>query len=1020
MKQTSYRSYTVRNSGLFSDGAKTGHPHFTSDLAKCPNCKAILFLHNIWAKKEIELADAGNIKDIQDPDRADIIKALKQNLAKGWQEEKQIREILWRNLNEIVRNGNGEFTDQNFPLWKDNCVALLPLMRQTLEEILKKKDSNNYDDRERGNCLIMIAELYRNLENYKECMKLINQLGSDWDWMKDQYAWECLAENRFTFEFLSKYEMGLEKLNNVPGKDYYERGRTYFKRKHFDKALCDFNKAESLNFNSLNIIDKCTLFQMRSSIYKQKGNLSAALADINSAIEIKDTSVELYALRSKIQEELGNTDEAQWDHFKEELLQKVLYTAQSSPDPSMPFAELYNYQDFLKLRKRIYSKKHLPIRDVISKEDWVVLACVLAREEDYEQLERYASEGLPLNDISPFYFRYFKPTPIYYITTHKIWLSMKDPVKMLRWLISHGADINKAAGDKSTPLGNHCTANGNYSIMKALLENGANPNVETYDENQYFKPLAIVEFLADYESNNIQTKYALSDEDIEYIQENFTKEEIENCKKLASLLREFGAEEISDPIKENNKYNNDKESSMPEQGQSSSEEKDKLKEAEEAFKCGKQALAKKDFENAVWELYKASRLDHGNKKYHKAFADALLKRGYKPMEEKDAAKAEELFKEAKKCRELIRYDMKLEAFLLGHLEAGFDLRTEFIISVWTSPEGNALNDLLVKANYPPALCAVARDYSWGTDYYPRDKKKSMELYQIAADLGYEPAKSAIENTIRQEQEEIESMKEAKEFAKNFPPLQGAQKKKYEEELAALLRPLAKRTTFFNFVKNKKIKPAQQIITSHVGGFPYFEEGGQWYYNKKGEPYEFIFQVFQNEIDSIVLPEGVKLFQLFYNWENREEHIVLFDHLNMEKAVVINNPSEDVLNYHVINLEFADMLPYYEYIKVNVPEAAALAEKLHPRHGDEVYERVRKSLGFERPILYSYLGGYHAEFDGYGSSQKANEEIQPFFQIYLDDDDANPFGWGRFDDAMLYAFYNIKTKKIKIELDINYD
>jgi|GEM_PF-2627654 len=1007
MKQTNYRSYTVRNSSLFSDGVKKGHPHFTADLAKCPNCKAVLFLHNIWAKKEIELADAGNIKDIQDPDRADIIKALRQNLAKDWQEEKQIREILWRNLNENTRNGNGNLSDQDLSLWKENCVALLPLMRQTLEEILKKKDSNNYNDNERENCLIMIAELYRNLENFKECMNLINQLNSSWDWMKDQYAWECLEENYFTFELLSKYEMELEKLENVKAKDYYERGCTYFKRKHFEKALSDFNKAESLAFSSFNIIDKFTLFQMRSSIYKQKGNLAAALADINSAIELKDTSIEFYTARRAIHEELGNTEEAQWDLFKEELLQKVLYTSSDelSPDPSTPLAELYNYQDFIKLRKRIYSKKDKPIRDVISREDWIVLACVLAREEDYEQLERYVSEGLSVNDVSPFYFRNYKPTPIYYITTHKIWLSMKEPVKMLRWLISHGGDINKAAGDKSTPLGNHCSVNGNYNIMKALLENGADPNLESYEENQSYKPLAIVEFFAEYESNT-----SISDEDREYIQENFTKEDIENCKKLSALLREFGAEHETE--------NNEKETENKEQR--SDDEVNKLKEAEEAFKRGKQALAKKDFESAVWEFFKASRFDHGNKKYHKTFAEALLKRGYKPLEEKDAARAEELYKKAKACRELIRLDMKLEAFLLGHLEAGFDLRTEFVISVWTSPEGKAISDLLVEANYPPALCAVAYNYRSGMDDYPFDKKKAMELFQKAADLGYEPASKSIENIKRQEREEVESMKEAKEFAKNNPPLQGAQKKKYEEELAALLLPFAKKTTFLNFVRNKKLKPAQQIITSHVGGFPYFEEGGQWYYNKNGEPYEFIFQVFQNEIDSVVLPEGVKLFQLFYDWENRKEHIVLFKQLNMEKAVVINNPSEDALNYHAINLEFADMLPYYEYIQANAPEAVALAEKLHPRHGDEIYDKVRKALGFERPILFSYFGGYHAEFDGYGARQKADEDILPFFQIYLEDDDANPFGWGRFDDAMLYSNYYIKTKEIKVKLEINYD
>ena len=51
MLKTNYRSYTVHGSATYSDGERTGLPNFTPNLAKCPNCAAVFFLHNLWAKK---------------------------------------------------------------------------------------------------------------------------------------------------------------------------------------------------------------------------------------------------------------------------------------------------------------------------------------------------------------------------------------------------------------------------------------------------------------------------------------------------------------------------------------------------------------------------------------------------------------------------------------------------------------------------------------------------------------------------------------------------------------------------------------------------------------------------------------------------------------------------------------------------------------------------------------------------------------------------------------------------------
>jgi len=180
------------------------------------------------------------------------------------------------------------------------------------------------------------------------------------------------------------------------------------------------------------------------------------------------------------------------------------------------------------LRALVNAHKDKPIKELIPKEDWPVLACILVREEDYENLERYIAEGLPLNETAPGYFRPFKPTPLYYTTMRLIWNAMKDPLKMLHWLIARGADINKATGEKCTPLGNQCFANGEIAIMKALLEAGADPNIEICIEDTPYIPLQMVANIADTNEE-------------ELTKQNFRPEQIENIRQKAALLREYDA-----------------------------------------------------------------------------------------------------------------------------------------------------------------------------------------------------------------------------------------------------------------------------------------------------------------------------------------------------------------------------------------------------------------------------------------------------------------------------------------------
>jgi uncharacterized protein with PIN domain len=79
MLKMNYMSYTVRS----------GYgPRSAPDLAKCPNCAAVFFLHNLWAKKEdAPDEETRYYRHIEYPTRADYAKAIRNGLAKNAEEE---------------------------------------------------------------------------------------------------------------------------------------------------------------------------------------------------------------------------------------------------------------------------------------------------------------------------------------------------------------------------------------------------------------------------------------------------------------------------------------------------------------------------------------------------------------------------------------------------------------------------------------------------------------------------------------------------------------------------------------------------------------------------------------------------------------------------------------------------------------------------------------------------------------------------------------------------------------------
>jgi len=367
MQMTTFTSCIVSSSKYFSDGniSQSGIccPDFTpDDLAKCPHCKALFFRYNVKDAKSVNFYTNKVKEDIEDPEREDLINAVKNKIAKNQQEEKEIREMLWHDFNKETRHGYNQLNGDELKIWQENCAALLRLAEKTLKEMQSEKNSEKYNNNDRENCILTIAELNRNLGNFDKCMELINELGSKWGWLKKQFAWECKAKNIFTFQLMTKNEMNLEKAKNQCGEDYFNRAQNflppYYGRRNLKKVLADFKKAEDLGMKGISFYrargdiyleelndpdsaiadfskalkqkDKnkrnknyiSGILSQRSSAYLKKGNYKKALAEIQTALDNDNDNENLYTMRAKIHEAMGNKEAAESDKLTAKTLIK--------------------------------------------------------------------------------------------------------------------------------------------------------------------------------------------------------------------------------------------------------------------------------------------------------------------------------------------------------------------------------------------------------------------------------------------------------------------------------------------------------------------------------------------------------------------------------------------------------------------------------------------------------------------------------------------------------------------------
>lgn len=236
------------------------------------------------------------------------------------------------------------------------------------------------------------------------------------------------------------------------------------------------------------------------------------------------------------------------------------------------------------------------------------------------------------------------------------------------------------------------------------------------------------------------------------------------------------------------------------------------------------------------------------------------------------------------------------------------------------------------------------------------------------------------------------------------------------DLEKLVIPLIRETT-----KIEVKQPSQPLensqLKSHFGGQPYFETGEEWPKSKKGQNLDFIFQIYNNGANN--LPNGIKLLQFFYDWEefpwdteNDGWFVKIYESLNEERIIKINKPAELEVSYYCeVTFKALQSLPDWEGIDRYSDKASKLSCVLDENEPWDNYQKVVEKLIGEQDYQ-SQLGGYPNWVQGESTPNKSNgEPMKLLFQI--DSEENAGLMWG--DVGLIYVFYDESNKRIEFTL-----
>jgi uncharacterized C2H2 Zn-finger protein len=190
LKNDSLDSGNTCGAKLYSDGKQDAPmlPDYPN-LTKCNKCDSIFWLSELKIIGECRWdcpTEWENAPFVDFLNLKDLFRALNENTSK--KKEVCIRQMIWWTFNDRLRQNKALFIDEDDEnLWQFNCSTLLKLL-----------DKNDINQK------IMIAELYRNLGQYEQCLEIINSLPDDFDWLKNQFKVECKKHNPILFEIKRK------------------------------------------------------------------------------------------------------------------------------------------------------------------------------------------------------------------------------------------------------------------------------------------------------------------------------------------------------------------------------------------------------------------------------------------------------------------------------------------------------------------------------------------------------------------------------------------------------------------------------------------------------------------------------------------------------------------------------------------------------------------------------------------------------------------------------------------------
>lgn len=502
----------------YSDGKYSDNPQSQFDLTKCPKCDTILWLSDLgeiakshhWIHKKDSIWQNPNWFDwVPSPDFQDLLRAL--TLANDKEKEIYIRQRIWWKFNDTVRYNEEMFSDGSDPgIWEQNCHALLSL--------LNPKNKNH---------CALIAELYRNLGQFEESMKLLDTL-SDRINLTYTLMEECTAQNTKVVQIKIKSDFYKtdEDFLDIDSSGLLFPPLTHFqkpdKSKPHQLEAQEIYHNQSFKNNLGETRDKLTramrLWNDNPYICAGRGIVCFLMKDYMAALRDFSRALELYPHMHQWLINRGNTyakiyelDKAAADY------DKAIELDPGNPDYYEIRRNFYFGNEYGTTERKIayYNtiirelKENPGIPITKTTENYTDLIAMMAFSEEYELLERFASEvddfSLLLNDHVKKQFIDWQPTPLYFITSVNIYPQMIDPCRMLRFLGTLGADTDIPAGDGSTPLWNQCNYDGSIEILETLLQLGANPNKISIDDNVQWTPLLYCMAPVKDEDGNIET-----------------------------------------------------------------------------------------------------------------------------------------------------------------------------------------------------------------------------------------------------------------------------------------------------------------------------------------------------------------------------------------------------------------------------------------------------------------------------------------------------------------------------------